>query len=396
MATPVPSSADTDLWRYSIRLPRPLWIGVTAVFLAVLAVGLRFGLPALQRHRTIHEIELLGGSDSQENGGPDWLRKWVGDDTMQRLGFDQVISVNLGQTEAMDATLRYFGRFRELKSLQLDGSRVTDAGLAHLSTLKKLESLSLAKTNIGDRGLSCLQGLDRLKELSLAGTRASAAGLSQLRGISSLEKLDLCATGASDEALMEVARFHSLRQLNIRGGRFGDAGLKELRRLSRLKHVDLGSANVSRETVSGLKEAIPGLNLSWEWDYALRKIDGEPVLVTRWITIVFAGGTIVREATGSLVITGTNELPWLSHWGPEYGVSWASTSGLLLIDFVGANAHHYPHRPWRTQFTRCGTRLTCRGRTVKLPETSATLVFARDGSVRLDGKALTDLEEVPP
>jgi hypothetical protein len=43
--------------RFSIGLPRPLWIGVTAFLLVVVAIGLHVGVPIDRQHAAIREIE---------------------------------------------------------------------------------------------------------------------------------------------------------------------------------------------------------------------------------------------------------------------------------------------------------------------------------------------------
>jgi hypothetical protein len=47
--------------RFSIRLPRPLWPGVAAVVLVVVALGLQFGVPIYQQHVAVREITEIGG-----------------------------------------------------------------------------------------------------------------------------------------------------------------------------------------------------------------------------------------------------------------------------------------------------------------------------------------------
>jgi hypothetical protein len=71
--------------RFSMRLPRPLWIGVAAVVLVVVAAGLQVGTPMYGQHVAICEIERLKGIVTTKKGGPAWLRRWLGDERMRML-----------------------------------------------------------------------------------------------------------------------------------------------------------------------------------------------------------------------------------------------------------------------------------------------------------------------
>ena len=44
-----------ELRRFSIRLPRPLWIGLAAIVLVVVAVGLRVGVPIYRQQVALWE-----------------------------------------------------------------------------------------------------------------------------------------------------------------------------------------------------------------------------------------------------------------------------------------------------------------------------------------------------
>ena len=79
--------------RFSIRVPRPLWIGLATGVLIVTGGALRIGLPIYREQVAIREIKRLGGQYMTSRGGPDWLRKLVGDDRMEL--FDKVYMVRL-------------------------------------------------------------------------------------------------------------------------------------------------------------------------------------------------------------------------------------------------------------------------------------------------------------
>src|SRR5262245_59311319 len=78
--------------RFSMRLPRPLWIGIAAIVVVVVAVGLQIGTPVYLRYAAIQEIERAGGVVwTDPPRGPVWLWKWVGTDRMRP--FDEVREV---------------------------------------------------------------------------------------------------------------------------------------------------------------------------------------------------------------------------------------------------------------------------------------------------------------
>src|SRR5947209_1949698 len=141
MAASHPVTPDSS--GFSIRLPRPLWIGMATVVLVVVAVGLRIAMPVWQQHIAVELIERVGGHVDTRHGGPEWLRQRLGDERMS--AFDRVTGIHLAGTQATDATLACLGSVTELERLELDNTNVTDAGLAHLKGLTRLSSLSLER-----------------------------------------------------------------------------------------------------------------------------------------------------------------------------------------------------------------------------------------------------------
>ncbi|MFN0053948.1 MAG: hypothetical protein ACKV0T_17355 [Planctomycetales bacterium] len=154
--------------RFSIHLPRPLWIFLGTVAFVVMAIAVRIGLPIYRQRVAIREFERLGGFVELQNGGPVWLRRVVGDRWM--TPFQEVVHVGLG------------------------GSQVTDSNLIHLEQMPNLEWLVLTDTQISDPGLVYLQGLNKLTILDLEGTQVTNAGLEHLKELTALQWLYLCRT----------------------------------------------------------------------------------------------------------------------------------------------------------------------------------------------------------
>ena len=124
IATDTPMSPDPR--RFSIRVPRPLWIGLATVVLVVITIGVRLGLPIYRQQVAIREIERAGGSIRVSPRGPAWLRQWVGEDRMKP--FDFVDGISLGNSRVTDATLGHMRAMTHLQTLCLANTRVTDAG----------------------------------------------------------------------------------------------------------------------------------------------------------------------------------------------------------------------------------------------------------------------------
>ena len=185
----VPDPVTPDPRCFSIRLPRPLWIGFTAAVLTLVALGLRIGVPIYQQQVAIREIERLGGDIETRQGGPLWLRNRVGD--KRRRLFDEVTRVNLMGSDVTDSALASLKMLPHLEQLRLAGRHVTDRELAYLKGLHGLQALSLEWTLVTDAGLQHVRRLTALRDLALDGTPVTDHGLAQLRGLTGLQTLSL-------------------------------------------------------------------------------------------------------------------------------------------------------------------------------------------------------------
>jgi hypothetical protein len=179
MSATSPCSTPPEPHRFSVRLPRPLWIGLAAVVLILGGVALQFGLQIDRQQTAIREIERLGGVVESEPRGPEWLWEWLDDEWME--AFYTITDVHLTDTPATDATLQQLRGLAGLRGLHLGGTRVTDDELAYLKDLHQLERLSLDETQITDAGLKHLQRLTNLKFLNVASTGVTDAGISELK-----------------------------------------------------------------------------------------------------------------------------------------------------------------------------------------------------------------------
>ena len=172
MAAAAPNLNLFEPHRCSIRLPRPLWIGLATVVLIMIAAGLSVGLPIYWQSTAIREIERVGGSIIETRPrGPEWIRERVGSDLREL--FEKVIRVDLGDTPATDTTLEHLNWLTSLEDLDLDNTQITDAGLIRLKGLARLKVLWLNGTLVTDTGLSHLTDLISLQSLYLGNTQAT-------------------------------------------------------------------------------------------------------------------------------------------------------------------------------------------------------------------------------
>jgi hypothetical protein len=168
----------SDPRRFSIRMPRPVSIGLAAVVVIVVGTGLRVGVPIYRQQVAIQEIKRLGGTVLRDAKGPDWLQVRA-PELCVMLG--DVTTVSLTDTSATDDTLAHLRGFDHVRQLFIDGTAVSDAGLAHLEGLTRMRELSLCRTRITDAGLTHLKSLTHLRILPLLQTRVTDAGVAELK-----------------------------------------------------------------------------------------------------------------------------------------------------------------------------------------------------------------------
>jgi len=162
-----------------VRLPHPLWILLAALLLLLIAAGLGIAIPHYRQQTALREIERLNGSVSMLGGGPDWLRRWIGDDRMRP--FDKVSAVDLARSKVTDGDLIWLAQLRGLRRLNLWTARISDAGLVHLRDLTELRRLDLDDTRVSDAGLVHLYPLTHLERVTIRATHVTDEGIAELR-----------------------------------------------------------------------------------------------------------------------------------------------------------------------------------------------------------------------
>ncbi len=200
-----PASVTPNARRFSIRLPRPLWIGLAALGLIVAAVVLQFGLPICRQQVAIAEIKRLGGQVEIPETAPGWLRRQLGH-TRTKL-FENATSVYFWRNRMVaDSHLSCLDGLPHLSYLSLTATRISDDGIKQLRKLRNLETIQLEETEITDAGLAHLKGMKSLKCLELYGTRVTDAGLVHLKGLTELEELGVEETAVTDAGIADLHR----------------------------------------------------------------------------------------------------------------------------------------------------------------------------------------------
>ena len=186
---------DPEPRRFSIRLPRPLWIGISATLLIIVAAGLRFGVSGYQRRVAVREIERFNGSIQYLNRrGPNWLLVWMNEDRMQWFSDpDHLVfwpgEANLRRRSRTggvivptvgplidDDNLKCVLGLPNLKSVDIAFSSVSDAGVKHLIGLRRLENLRLEGSDVSNESIPFLSQMTTLKRLNVEHTRITSSG----------------------------------------------------------------------------------------------------------------------------------------------------------------------------------------------------------------------------
>ena len=141
--------------RFSVRLPRPLWIGVAGVMILVAATLLTTGLRLHRQISAIDAIESQGGAVGTVRHRSAWQRNLLGHPTYR--AFEVVEFVNWENGRISDADLVQLLELPTLRRLNLRHTRITDAGIMRLKELPHLELVLLEGTEATDAGIAELQ-----------------------------------------------------------------------------------------------------------------------------------------------------------------------------------------------------------------------------------------------
>ncbi|MCL4207556.1 MAG: hypothetical protein KJ000_34155 [Pirellulaceae bacterium] len=216
----------------------------------------------------------------------------------------EIRSLDLGDTDVTDKTLKQVAELSNLRKLDLRNTKVTDKGLKELARLTKLKelglsesqlsdanlrvlrklgllhcldqaegrkrpvseeeitALSLSRSPVTDAGLRELAALLKLTWLNLSDTQVTDAGLECLRGLPRLQRLYLGGTQVTDAGLEHLEGLTELQGLHLAKTSVTDAGLVHLRGLKKLEWLNVGDTQVTDAGIRELHKALPRLRIT--------------------------------------------------------------------------------------------------------------------------------------
>lgn len=219
------------------------------------------------RHRqnvAMHAVEELRGGCVVEDHSPQWLRKWIGEESAR---MDEIVELQFGHAAAhvdlapfrglasirkldlhrvgTDANLYDAAQMPGLEIIDLQDSHVTDGGLASLEPLQNLRELSLVNTAISDAGMASVGKLKRLERFYVSNCRSfNGSGLAHLTGVK-LTVLEASGTALNDAGIEHLAKINSLKRLAAADTRVTDAGAANLAALPELTILFLDGTAIS-------------------------------------------------------------------------------------------------------------------------------------------------------
>jgi hypothetical protein len=276
MTAGAPDPTPPEARRFSIRLPRPLWVGLAAAAVVVAGIGLRIGIPVYRQRVAIREIERVGGYVTVRPPDLEWLPEWLYECMPERL--EEWIED--GEPSNV---------FSTVDQIRHVGSGFTDDGMARIASLTEMRCLCLGTWNtngrvhldpyrfellipkyprsdpaeFSDAGLVHLTGMRELETLDLNGTGITDAGMPHIGKLTGLRYLDLHATRVTDAGLRHLRTLVNLEWLDLRLTKVGDSGMDELHRLSKLKAIAVDATEVTGAGVEGLRRALPDVAIVW-------------------------------------------------------------------------------------------------------------------------------------
>jgi hypothetical protein len=212
----------------------------------------------IQQFKCLDNLKKFHAQDSKITGKAFVNRRIVNADTLALAG-----------SAVGDDDLEYLGRaVTNVYDLNLGGCPITDAGLRHLSKLGNVSELMLNETKIQGRELRHLSSLSGIRTIELGGCPLDDPDLKSLEplfsGTALGEILVLSDTPITDADLAKITGFTNLAFLALGNTRASDDGLPHLYSLKKLTGIDLRGTAVTSAGVTKLKQAIPGVEVSWD------------------------------------------------------------------------------------------------------------------------------------
>lgn len=201
---------------------------VTGMLIGALMAASRFIAPPYYQYRAIAHLEGLGGRVIVRDGGPEWVRRCLGDNVMRAFG--RVVYVAVVGCKEGDEAARQIARLSGVSIVTLEGSHITNDGVRYLAQLEHVKELDLAHTDVSDIGLADVVRLASLRQLHLDGTAITDRGIRHIAGMPELAVLSIRSTAVTDFGIVELRRLARLSLLDLRDTRTSEWNTDVLRR----------------------------------------------------------------------------------------------------------------------------------------------------------------------
>lgn len=203
------------------------------------------------------QIAMVGSDPTSSPAGWPWLRRLVGDEY-----FQDVVYVNLDQSEVRDADFCVLGKLRGTKTLSLNGTDISDEGLASIRGMSELNYLGLMKTKVMSEGVRRLPPPRNGSIVLLGDTRVGDEALTNLSGC---VHLGLDGTRITSQGVKQMANFKNLRVLSLQRTVVDDEAVPFLAQLTALERLDLRDTEISGEGLFLLRNALPKCRIEGAW-----------------------------------------------------------------------------------------------------------------------------------
>ncbi len=274
--------------RLRLKVPRPLWLGVIAALLIVLAVVLPVWLPYARAQKTAALLRDAGFGVRMERRGPEWLSDWLAsnprlDDVLGELletefydisfdyaddaeeletrdlsllrRVDDLTSLGLMGLEIGDSDFEHFRHLQSLETIMLSGVSFTDRSISQISEFKQLQDLSLILCDF--QNASQPLNLPELNYLDLGGVDIHDEDLALLSNLSKLTTLSLGDTSITGDGLVHLQQLDRLRLIMFSGTAITNGGLMHLTSLKSLTGIGAWKTQVTQAGARRFVEAVP-------------------------------------------------------------------------------------------------------------------------------------------
>lgn len=177
-------------------------------------------------------------------------------------GMTKLKEFDIFKTRAGDRTLGVVAGATEMSKLKLRDSAITNQGLVeHISKFQNLIALDLGETETTDQALVVIGKLSKLEDLNLLRTKVTAAGVASLTGLK-LKRLNLDdIPSVGDGVVAHIAKIKSLEFLHLGKTAITDAGLQGLAPMTNLKDLILNNTAVTESAIKELQSKLPKVKI---------------------------------------------------------------------------------------------------------------------------------------